>query len=52
MDERIFACTEPACLLYKVDAGTRWAYHNGPYALLRNVIENATGFDYYFLNLM
>ncbi|MBM3430824.1 MAG: serine hydrolase, partial [Bacteroidetes bacterium] len=24
-------------------AGTRWAYHNGPYTLLGNVIENATG---------
>jgi CubicO group peptidase (beta-lactamase class C family) len=36
-------CTLPSCLLYKADAGTRWAYHNGPYTLLDGVIESATG---------
>jgi CubicO group peptidase (beta-lactamase class C family) len=36
-------CTEPACLLYKADPGTRWAYHNAPYTLLDKVITNATG---------
>lgn len=36
-------CTTPACLVYKADAGTRWAYHNGPYTLLDEVIHNATG---------
>jgi len=36
-------CTTDTCLIYKADAGTRWAYHNGPYTLLGNVIENATG---------
>lgn len=36
-------CTDPECLLYKADAGTRWAYHNGPYTLLDGVIEGATG---------
>jgi CubicO group peptidase (beta-lactamase class C family) len=36
-------CTLPSCLLYKADAGTRWAYHNGPYTLLDGVIEAATG---------
>jgi len=37
-------------LLYKADAGTRWAYHNAPYTLLDQVIENAVGqnFDAYF----
>ena len=24
-------CTLPACLVYKADAGTRWAYHNAAY---------------------
>lgn len=38
-----FECTLPSCLTYKADAGTRWAYHNSPYTLLDNVIENATG---------
>ncbi len=32
-----------SCLQYFADAGTRWAYHNGPYTLLDSVIESATG---------
>ena len=36
-------CTTDTCLIYKSDAGTRWAYHNGPYTLLDQVIQNATG---------
>lgn len=36
-------CTLDTCLQYLADAGTRWAYHNGPYTLLDGVIENATG---------
>ena len=36
-------CTLDTCLNYLADAGTRWAYHNGPYTLLDQVIANATG---------
>ena len=36
-------CTLPSCLIYKADAGNRWAYHNAPYTLLDKVIQNATG---------
>lgn len=36
-------CTDPECLQYLADAGTRWAYHNGPYTNLTYVIEEATG---------
>lgn len=36
-------CTTSDCLRYLTDAGTRWAYHNAPYTLLDQVIENATG---------
>lgn len=36
-------CTLPSCLIYKADAGTRWAYHNAAYTLLDAVIENASG---------
>ena len=36
-------CTDPACLEYLADPGTRWAYHNGPYTLLDSVLHNATG---------
>jgi CubicO group peptidase (beta-lactamase class C family) len=39
-------CTLPICLSYKADAGTRWAYHNGPYTLMEKVIENASGKTY------
>lgn len=43
-------CTLPACLVYKADAGSRWAYHNAAYTLLDKVIENAsrTSYNVYF----
>lgn len=42
--------TTPSALLYKADAGTRWAYHNAPYTLLQKVVSKATGqsFNTYF----
>jgi len=42
--------TNLASLVYKADAGTRWAYHNAPYTLLEKVISKAVGqsFDAYF----
>lgn len=43
MNDIIFECTTPNCLVYKADAGTRWAYHNSPYTLLDTVLESATG---------
>ena len=36
-------CTADTCLIYQADAGTRWAYHNAPYHLLHNVLEQASG---------
>ena len=36
-------CTQPTCLQYLAEPGTRWAYHNGPYTLLDGVLQNATG---------
>jgi len=35
-------CTDPGCLVYKADAGTRWAYHNAPFTILDDVIFKAT----------
>jgi Beta-lactamase/Secretion system C-terminal sorting domain len=35
-------CTLNTCLDYLADSGTRWAYHNAPYTLLDNVLQNAT----------
>ena len=35
-------CTDPICLEYIADAGTRWAYHNAPYTLLDDVLQSAT----------
>lgn len=42
--------TSPEKLIYKADAGQRWAYHNAPYTLLDTVLESATGlfFEQYF----
>lgn len=39
-------CTLPSCLVYKADAGTRWAYHNAAYTLLDKVVEKASGKSY------
>ena len=39
-------CTTPACLTFKAEPGSRWAYHNAPYTLLDKVVENATGLSY------
>lgn len=43
LDETEDFCTSPECLLFKADAGTRWAYHNGPYNLLHKIIEKTSG---------
>lgn len=39
-------CTIASCLVYKADAGNRWAYHNAPYTLLDKVVENASSLTY------
>lgn len=36
----------PSSLVFKAEAGTRWAYHNAPYTLLEKVVEKASGFSY------
>jgi CubicO group peptidase (beta-lactamase class C family) len=40
----------PEDLVYKAVPGTRWAYHNGPYTILEQVVAKATNqkFDDYF----
>jgi len=40
----------PENLVYKATPGTRWAYHNGPYTLLEQVVTKASGkkFEDYF----
>ncbi len=38
-------CTEPGCLLFKANSGTRWAYHNAPYTLLESVLASATNLN-------
>lgn len=44
-------CTSDTCLVYNADAGTRWAYHNAPYTLLQDVMDNATGnFNTFFIS--
>ena len=36
-------CTQPQCLTYLAEPGTRWYYHNAPYTKLDAVIAGATG---------
>lgn len=43
LDEGNFFCTSPWCLNYVADAGARWAYHNGPYLLLQDLVTSQTG---------
>ena len=43
LDGDEFFCTDPECLTYVADAGTRWYYHNSPYSLLKEVLSEATG---------
>ncbi|TXF88069.1 serine hydrolase [Neolewinella aurantiaca] len=38
-------CTDPECLVCLATPGERWAYHNGPYTLLGEVIESAVEQD-------
>ena len=50
LNDLFFDCVTPDCLRYTADAGTRWAYHNGPYTLLESVVSAAAGttFSSYF----
>ncbi|MEL7160656.1 MAG: serine hydrolase [Bacteroidota bacterium] len=42
LNELFFSCTEPNCLRYLAPVGERWAYHNSPYSLTKEVLEAAT----------
>lgn len=42
MNDLFFDCVTADCLQYLANAGSRWAYHNGPYTLLQNVVANAS----------
>ena len=46
LDDIKFDCVTPDCLTYKADAGTRWAYHNGPYTLLQSVVADAADMEW------
>ncbi|WP_396590346.1 serine hydrolase domain-containing protein [Allomuricauda sp. R78024] len=46
MNDIQFDCVTPDCLTYLADAGTRWAYHNGPYTLLQSVVANASEMEW------
>lgn len=38
--------TSKTCLIYKVDAGTRWAYHTGAYKKVQDVVSTSVGQSY------
>ena len=46
MNAAFFDCVTSDCLQYVGDAGSRWAYHNGPYTLLQKVVANASQKDW------
>lgn len=54
LNDIIFDCTDPVCLFYKANPGTRWAYHNAPYTLLQDVISSGTNqtFESYFNSVL
>jgi CubicO group peptidase (beta-lactamase class C family) len=38
--------TAKTCLIYKANAGTRWAYHTGAYRKVQDVVSNAVAINY------
>lgn len=38
--------TAKTCLIYKANAGARWAYHTGAYRKVQDVVSNATALNY------
>jgi CubicO group peptidase (beta-lactamase class C family) len=41
--------TAKACLLYQIDAGTRWAYHTGAYKKVQDVVSTSAAMNYNLL---
>lgn len=41
-----WVCTLPICLDYTADAGTRWAYHQGAFMLLQEMVAKNTGMSF------
>lgn len=39
-------CTSPICMNYTADAGTRWAYHQGSFMLLQEMISKNAGMSF------
>jgi len=39
-------CNQPICLDYTSDAGSRWAYHQGAYSKLFDIVAEATNEDF------
>ena len=39
-------CTAPICMEYTADAGTRWAYHQGAFMLLQEMISQNAGMSF------
>jgi hypothetical protein len=41
-----WTCTQSSCLDYTTDAGDRWAYHQGAFSLLFDIVSEATNQDF------
>ncbi len=39
-------CTPPNCMKYQADAGTVWAYHQGAFIQIQNILTQSTGTNF------
>lgn len=46
LQDTAFDCVSADCLEYEADAGSRWAYQNGPYTLVQSVVSVASNTSY------
>ena len=41
-----WTCTTAPCMIYNVDAGTKWQYHQGSFTQAQNIISQSTGVNF------
>ena len=41
-----WTCTQPFCMIYNYDSGTKWQYHQGAFTQLQHMLSQNTGMDF------